>query len=182
MNSLKKKFVAGGIVLVMATSAAGVFAKGGSFTGEGERKGGVNLDYIFTELALTDDQQTEVIEIITQLKEKNFEARAEAREARKEAREARKEAGETASEAPSAEERQAARDANRAAHMQELTDQLNTVLSADDVEDLVTYLDAHHGSREGERGDRNGKGERGGKEGRGNKHMFDTDSAVDESK
>ncbi|TCS40466.1 hypothetical protein BCF53_109176 [Reinekea marinisedimentorum] len=171
MNSLKKKFVAGGIVLVMATSAAGVFAKGGSFTGEGERKGGVNLDYIFTELALTDDQQTEVTEIITQLKEKNFEARKEAREARKEA-----------SEAPSAEERQAARDANRAAHMQELTDQLNTVLSADDAEDLVTYLDAHHGSREGERGDRNGKGERGGKEGRGSKQLFDADSTVDESK
>lgn len=158
MNTLKKKLVAGGVALVLATTAVGTFAKGGPDK-EGERRGGMNLDYIFTQLELTDEQRTEVQEVMTAFREQAREERAAEREARKNSEE----------EKPSQEEREAMREEAKAAMLVALTDQLNTVLAADDTAELIDYLEAHAGDHKGDK--------RGGKRG-----GFDKDSTVDESK
>ena len=83
------------------------------------------FDYIFSQLNLTDAQRSEVVDIMTT-------QMAERREQHREQRD-------SGADRPTAEERQALRDAARTA----LSDELGTVLQADQVEGLITYLEAH---------------------------------------
>ncbi|MCH8530277.1 MAG: hypothetical protein LAT65_05440 [Saccharospirillum sp.] len=83
------------------------------------------FDYIFTELNLTEDQRTEVMDIVTNQMQ---QWRNQHREQRDEGQ-----------QRPHAEERQAQHAQARTA----LADQLGMVLQADQVEGFMTYLEAH---------------------------------------
>jgi hypothetical protein len=166
MNNLKNKFIAGGIVVIMSATAAGAFAKGGKDDSERALQRGANLDYIFTELSLSEQQQADVNAVM--------EAhRAEREEVRNSMREAMR----NADEKPSREEMQTVRDTNRTVHLQALTDELNTVLPADDAADLVAYLDAHQGRGGEKKAGHMGQGEGAGKDGRSNRANSGADNA-----
>jgi Spy/CpxP family protein refolding chaperone len=160
MSTMKKKLAAGGLALLLATAAVGSFAKDGQENGKkGERWGNVNLDYIYTELALTEEQQADVNAVLEAFRDQT----------REEMRAAREELSDD--ERPTREEMAEIREAHRAELLASLTDELNSVLSADQVEDLVTYIDAH--SQGGPRGGHGGRA--------GNPDADDADDADDES-
>jgi hypothetical protein len=119
----------------------------------------VNLDYIYTELALTEEQQADVNAVLEAFRDQT----------REEMRAAREELSDD--ERPTREEMAEIREAHRAELLASLTDELNSVLSADQVEDLVTYIDAH--SQGGPRGGHGGRA--------GNLDADDADDADDES-
>ncbi|TCS37674.1 Spy/CpxP family protein refolding chaperone [Reinekea marinisedimentorum] len=145
MSTMKKKIAAGGLALILATAAVGAFAKGGQENGDkGERRGNVNLDYIYTELALSEEQQADVNAVLEAFRD---QTREDMKAAMEEFRDAE--------ERPSREEMAEIREAHRAELLASLTDELNTVLTADQAEDLVTYIDAHsQGGPRGPQGDR----------------------------
>lgn len=91
----------------------------------GEHPQGPRLEYIFNQMELSDDQRTEVQTVLQDF-------RSERREAMK----ARREAGEPR---PSREEMLALRET----HKRELAERLSTVLTAEQVEEFTTYLEAH---------------------------------------
>lgn len=146
MSTFKNKIAAGGLALILATTAVGAFAKGGQQNGDrSDRGGNVNLDYIYAELALSEEQQAEVNAVLDAFRDQTREEmKAKMEEIR------------NAEERPSREEMAEMREAHRAELITALTDELNTVLSADQAEDLVTYIDAH--SQKGPRGGRPEKG------------------------
>lgn len=128
----RQTLIAIGVVVALAGSASAVYAHDAM----NQNRLTDRLDYIFTQLNLTDAQRTEVVDImITQVAER---------------REQHREQRDSDAERPTAEERQALRAEARTA----LTDELGTVLQADQVEGLITYLEAHQ--------PRGGKGLRGG--------------------
>lgn len=88
------------------------------------------LDYIFTQLALDESQQEQVIAVLRNV--------AEAQRAEMQA--VRESHGD---ERPSREEMKTLREEMRATFRQNLTDELNTILSADLTLELVDYLEAH---------------------------------------
>lgn len=103
-------------VVVLAGSASAVYARDAM----SQNRMTDRFDHIFTQLNLSDTQRTEVVDLMTT-------RMAERREQRH-----------SAPERPSAEERQALRDTAHAA----LTDELGTILQADQVDGLITYLEA----------------------------------------
>lgn len=117
----RKTLIATAVVIALASSAGAVFAHDAMNQGRIVER----FDYIFTQLNLTETQRTEVVEIMTtqmaELREQHREQRA------------------SDAERPTPEEREALRAAARIA----LTDELGTVLQADQVEGLITYLEAH---------------------------------------
>lgn len=117
----RKTLIATAVVIALAGSAGAVYAHDAM----NQSRLTERLDYIFTQLNLTEAQRTEVVEIMTtqmaELREQHREQRA------------------NGAERPTPEEREALRAAARTA----LTDELGIVLQADQVESLITYLDAH---------------------------------------
>ncbi|TXR51336.1 Spy/CpxP family protein refolding chaperone [Reinekea thalattae] len=142
MTTMKQKLAAGGLAIILATSAVSSFAKEGD---KGPRRDNVNLDYIFTELALTEEQQADVNAVLQAFRDQADEQRKAAREERRDAE-----------DRPSREEMAEIRQAHREAMIEGLTDELNKVLSADQTEDFVTYFEAHSqkGPRNKEGGNR----------------------------
>lgn len=145
MNALNKKIIATTLAVTLSAVAVTGFAKG---QGQSEFDAAERFNYIFTELNLTEAQQTEVASILETTMTENREAmkalRAEMRELDE-------------SERPSREDMKAQREATKEARLQALTDELNTVLSADDTEAFVSYLEAHSHDKKGGKG----KGKRG---------------------
>ncbi len=128
----RQTLIATAVVIALAGSAGAVYAQGAMNQGRMTER----FDYIFTQLNLTEAQRTEVVGIMT----------TQMNELREQHREAR----DSDAERPTVEERQALRTEARTA----LVDELGTVLQADQVENLITYLETHQF--------RGGKGMRGG--------------------
>ena len=140
----RQSLIAIGVVMALAGSASAVYAHDAM----NQNRMTDRFDYIFTQLNLTDTQRAEVLDIMTT-------QMAERREQHREQRD-------SDAERPTAEERQALRDAARTA----LTDELGTVLQADQVEGLITYLEAHQprggkGMHGGHRGEHRGPADQG---------------------
>lgn len=138
----RKTLFATAVVIALAGSAGAVYAHDGM----NQSRLTERFDYIFTQLNLTEAQRAEVLDIMTtQMTEQ---------------REQHWQQHDSGAERPTAEERQALRAAARTG----LTDELGTVLQADQVEGLITYLEAHQprrgkGMHSGHRGDRNAPAE-----------------------
>ncbi|WP_027330103.1 hypothetical protein [Marinimicrobium agarilyticum] len=94
----------------------------GDSTGEHR---GQRLDYIFTQMALTDEQRTQTLDVLKTLMEE-----------RRTDMQARRQSGEGR---PSREQMQALREQHRA----ELADRLNAVMTEAQTSAFITYLDAH---------------------------------------
>lgn len=130
----RKTLIATAVVIALAGSVGAVYAQGAM----NQNRMTERFDYIFTELNLTEAQRTEVVDIMTtQMNDMREQHRAQR---------------DADFERPTAEERQALRTAAHTA----LIDELGTVLQAGQVEDLITYLEAHQ-SRGG-KGMRDGHG------------------------
>lgn len=95
-----------------------------AWAGDDDRRGH-RLDYIFNQLELTEEQRTQVQDIMKTVMEE-----------RREDMRARRQSGEGR---PSREEMQALREEHRA----ELANRLNAVLTGEQVNELTTYLEAH---------------------------------------
>jgi len=119
----KKALIATGLVVALAAGSTGAFAWGGGE--KGPRDPGQRFEYIFSQLNLTEEQSTQVIDVM-----KSFA------EAQREAMQERRESG---AERPTQEER----DALRADVQQQLADQLGTVLQPTQVDELIEYLEFH---------------------------------------
>ena len=141
MKTLNKTLIASAVAITLALSAGTTFAKGG----QGFDKAGnqaEQLEYIFTQLNISDAQQEDVLELLEAAREEQRQAMWDIR---KETRDSE--------DRPSREEMQAQREANQAAQMQLITNKLNTVLSPEVTAELVDYLDAHQGAgMKGQRG------------------------------
>lgn len=98
---------------------------------QGEHQHGPRLDYIFSQLELSEEQRSEVQTLLQDF-------RSERREAMK----TRREAGEPR---PSREEMLDLRET----HQRELAERLSTVLTAEQVEEFTTYLEAHRPHHQG---------------------------------
>lgn len=134
-TTLRQSLIALGLVVALAGSASTVYAHDAM----NQNRLIDRFDYIFTQLNLTDAQRAEVVDIMTtQMTER---------------REQHRQQRDSGAERPTTEERLALRAAARTA----LTDELGTVLQADQVEGLITYLEAHQ--------PRGGKGMHGGHRG-----------------
>jgi Spy/CpxP family protein refolding chaperone len=147
MNTLNKKIVASVFAASIAMTAGMTFAKGnGQQANQGQR-----LDYIFTQLDLTETQQAEVLEVLANVREEQRQIMWDNKQAMKDRE-----------DAPTREEMEAIRTEHQTAMSQLVTDQLNTVLSTEVTEELVEYLDAHKGfGKQGGRGGQGGEGRRG---------------------
>lgn len=138
----RQALIAVGVVVALAGTASAVYAHDAM----SQNRMTDRFDYIFTQLNLTDAQRAEVVDIMTtQMAERREQHRAQR---------------DSGADRPTSEERQAFRDAARTA----LTDELGTVLQADQVEGLITYLEAHQprggkGMHGGHRGDRHASAE-----------------------
>lgn len=120
------------LLAVSAGVLLSMVAAQGALAEPGKRHGGEQrFEYIFNQLSLSESERQQVQEIL--------QTRAQER---REAMRERRAAGE---ERPSREEWRAAREQSR----QMLESQLGTVLNAEQVEELVTYLDAHRGQKRG---------------------------------
>ena len=151
MMKFKRKILAAVMTVTLASAAVATYALGNRAVDPADRMG-----YIFTQLNLTDSQQSEVLDLLTTLS-------AEQRTQMK----AQMEAMRDADTRPTRDEMAALHDSHRAAQTQVITDRLNTLLAPDVTADLVTYLDAHrvarlkggqHGGAENDRGDRGDRG------------------------
>jgi Spy/CpxP family protein refolding chaperone len=149
LNTLSRKsIVAGSLIIALASSAGFVYAH----EAMNQDRVSDRFDYIFTQLNLTDDQSAATIDIMQTQRE-------EIREHHR----ANRDAG---AERPTAEQRDALREKAHTA----LADELGSVLQADQVEGLMTYLEAHQS--------RGGKGMRGGH--RGGRHSQTEQPALTE--
>ncbi|GGX49211.1 hypothetical protein [Saccharospirillum salsuginis] len=119
----KKTLIATGLVVALAAGSTGAFAWGGG--DKGPREPGQRFEYIFKQLNLTEEQSTEVIEVMQSFAEAQREAMRERRD--------------SGAQRPTQEER----DALRAAAHQQLADQLGTVLQPTQVEALMEYMEFH---------------------------------------
>ena len=118
----RNTLIATTLALALTAGAGTAFAWGGP---QGPRDPADRFDYIFSELNLSEETADDVLEVMD-----NF--RAEQRQAMQ----ARRDSG---AGRPSEEEFAAIRSQARTA----LSDQLGTVLSADQVDELMTYMDYH---------------------------------------
>jgi len=139
-KSPRKTLIATGLVIALAGSAGAVYAKGAM----NQDRMAERFDYIFTQLSLTEAQRTSVVEVMTSQMDEMRGQRHEQRMAE--------------GERPTQEERQAIRAGMQFA----LADELGTVLQADQVEGLMTYMDAHspkggRGRHEGRQGESRGE-------------------------
>ncbi|WP_320824182.1 Spy/CpxP family protein refolding chaperone [Reinekea sp.] len=149
MMKFKRKILAAVMTVTLASAAVATYALGNRAVDPADRMG-----YIFTQLNLTDSQQSEVLDLLKTLS-------AEQRTQMK----ANMEAMRDADTRPTRDEMTALHDSHRAAQTQVITDRLNTLLAPDVTADLVTYLDAHrvarlkggqHGGAESDRGNNQG--------------------------
>ncbi|PTY37546.1 hypothetical protein BGP77_13685 [Saccharospirillum sp. MSK14-1] len=118
----RNTFIATALAVALTASASGAFAWGGNDRGQDPSE---RFNYIFTELNLTEDQAEDVLDVM-----RTF------RDDQRQAMQARRDSG---AGRPSAEE---FADLRAQAHTA-LSDQLGTVLSATQVEELMTYLEFH---------------------------------------
>lgn len=148
MNAFKKKLIVSGVAIAMAVGGAASFAKGGmDYDFEPNSNQSQRLEYIFNQLELTEAQQAEVNQVMAAFREQNREMMWDTMKAMRDQE-----------DRPTKEEMQTIRDQHREASRATLRQQLGTVLSADQVDELVEYLDAHRSM--GDRGDHHGnKGE-----------------------
>lgn len=120
-NAPRKTLIATAVVVALAGTAGVVYAHDGISQSRMTER----FDYIFTELNLTEAQRADVMEVMTtqmtELREQHREQHA------------------SGAERPMPE----ARDALHSQMRIDLEDELGTVLQADQVEGLMTYLDAH---------------------------------------
>jgi Spy/CpxP family protein refolding chaperone len=144
MKTLNKTLIASAVAITLALSAGTTFAKGGQGSDQAANQG-QQLEYIFTQLNISDAQQEDVLELLEAAREEQRQAMWDIR---KETRDSE--------DRPSREEMEAQREANQAAQMQLITDKLNTILSPEVTAELVDYLDAHQGA--GMKGQRGGQG------------------------
>ncbi len=148
MNVTKKLIITG--VIISTLASAGAFARGGN----DDNKRGAQIDpaeryeYIFTQLDLTEDQQSSVLDMMKTLRDEQRDTMREAMQALRDS-----------DERPDRETMDAQREAHRTTMMTQLSDQLNTVLSAEDTAEFIEYLDFH--SRQMANGERGPKGPRG---------------------
>lgn len=131
----RKALIATGLVVALAAGSTGALAWGGG--DKGSREPGQRFEYIFTQLDLTEEQSTQVIDIMRGFAESQRDAMRERRE--------------SGAERPTQEEMETL----RAEARQQLTDQLGTVLQPTQVEELITYLE-FHGKSMGGRGHHRG--------------------------
>ncbi len=121
LTAPRKTLITTAVVIALAGSAGAVYAHDAM----NQSRLTERFDYIFTQLNLTETQRTEVVDIMTtqmaELREQHREQRA------------------NGAERPTPEEREALRAEIRTA----LADELGTVLQGDQVEGLITYLEAH---------------------------------------
>lgn len=130
----RKTLIATSVTLVLGLSASGAFA-----WGNGHRDAGQRFDYIFSQLSLTEEQASQVQDIFRGFALEQHEAMKQ-----------RKDEG---GERPSREEMEAL----HAQKQTQLADRLGTVLQPTQVEELMTYLNAH-APRMGHRGKMGGPG------------------------
>jgi Spy/CpxP family protein refolding chaperone len=136
LNKLtRKSIVAGSLVIALASSSGFVYAHNAM----NQDRLSDRFDYIFTQLNLTDDQGAATLDIFQKQMSEMREQHHASREA--------------GAERHMAEQRQAMQASAHTA----LADALGTVLQADQIDGLMTYLDAHQ--------PRGGKGMRGGHHG-----------------
>ncbi|MFC3701668.1 hypothetical protein ACFOND_08470 [Reinekea marina] len=137
---MTKKLLAGLLTVTMLTTAGLSMANSGSADQNGDKRAKhsqmlgktVKLDYIFGQLNLTEETQASVTEVLKTFQESQRELMKAQREAMKES-----------DSKQSQEEMAALREAKKAELRIALTDQLNTVLSPEQSEALVDYLEAH---------------------------------------
>lgn len=131
--SKRNTLIATTLAVALAASAGNAFAWGGN---DRQPDPAERFSYIFSELNLTDEQAEDVLDVM-----RTF------RDDQRQAMQARRDSG---AGRPSEEEFEALRSNARTA----LADQLGTVLTADQVDDLMTYLEFHGpmmgGGRRGE--------------------------------
>lgn len=142
MNILSKKIIAGAFATTLILSAGIAVAQGDGDKRQGQ---GPRLDYIYSQLELTEAEQVSVEEVLQAFAEENRQKMWDQRKAMQDLE-----------DRPSQEDMAAQREANKAEALTLLTDRLNTVLSPNLTEELVEYLDAHHGMGN-ERGGKNRK-------------------------
>lgn len=118
----RNTLIATTLALALTAGAGTAFAWGGP---DGPRAPADRFTYIFSELNLSEETADDVLEVMD-----NF------RDEQRQAMQARRDSG---AGRPSEEEFEAIRSQARTA----LSDQLGTVLSADQVDELMTYLDYH---------------------------------------
>lgn len=127
---------------LLATAACVLFSFGaaqGALADPGKRHGAEQrFDYIFNQLSLDDSQRQQVQEIM--------------QTRRQERREIMRERQASGAERPSPEELRANREQSR----QMLETELGTVLDAEQVDELLTYMDAHRGQKRSWHGKKRG--------------------------
>ncbi|WP_108125685.1 hypothetical protein [Saccharospirillum mangrovi] len=135
----RNSLLATALAVALTAGAGNALAWGGD---DREADPAERFSYIFNEMNLTDEQADDVLDVM-----RTF------RDDQRQAMQARRDSG---AGRPSKEEFEALRSQARIA----LSDQLGTVLTADQVEDLMTYLEFHGPMMGGRHGDRRNGGGR----------------------
>lgn len=130
MKKFNKTLLAGAVAATLLMSAGVTYAKGGFGS---DRYPTERFDYIFTQLNLTEEQRSTVLDVL----ETSMEAQ---RETMRDSMWALRDQDER----PSREQMQALMESHQATLYQTLTDQLNTVLSPEVTAEFIEYMDAHH--------------------------------------
>lgn len=151
MKRMNRSLIAGITATTLLLSGAVAFAAGN----DQQRDPSQRFDYIFTQLDLSDDQRTAVIDVMEAAMEEHRDLMWQTMQSLREQ-----------DERPSREDMQALMTSQQAAMTQSLTDDLNTVLSPEVTAELIEYIEAHRGmgamGRHGGRGDHGGMGFQGG--------------------
>ncbi len=145
MKNFNRNLIAGGMTLVLLTTGASAFAKGGEGEGNYRDSRGMNTDYIYAQLSLSEDQIAEVTDILDTFAEENRDAMRGAMQSLRDSE-----------QRPSREEMDTIREQNRTAHSEALLNELTQVLSAQQANEMIDYMDAHRPvGMMADRGDRN---------------------------
>lgn len=143
MNTLNKKIIAGTVAATLVLTAGFTFAKG---SGDEQRDPSQRFEYIFTQLDISETDQAQVIEVMEGVMEMQRDAMWAVKQDLRDRE-----------ERPTKEEMQSIRETQKASMLQQMTDQLNTVLSPEVTEEFVEYLEAHsHMAMHGKRGGKGG--------------------------
>jgi hypothetical protein len=133
MNLTRKLIITSTLISTLAV--AGAYACG-SQNGGNQRGAQIDpaqrFEYIFNQLDLSADQRSGVLSILEDLQAQRDERRSTMQEQ-----------VQSLNDRPSVEEMQAIREANRASMLTQLTDELNTVLPADDTAAFINYIEFH---------------------------------------
>lgn len=143
------------------TLIAGLSLGAQTVLAESSQRQSPRWDYIFTQLDVTDEQQAQVHDLFQELAAERRAKMQEHREARRQYREAsgqqyqdKRERRAERQQRPDREAWQAERQARREQARQNLQDRLGTILTPDQVEGFIAYLNAHkpmhkhHGGRD----------------------------------